>query len=67
MHLAGNPDTRYKEEVLKILEELSPHARETGSMRLQTTEAEPASAMSLRILFDNRYLEEFENLLKEQS
>ena len=63
MQLAGNPDTEYKEALFQMLETAEPRAAEYGSLAL-AKDNRKKHRMSLRMMFENNYREEFERMVQ---
>ena len=57
MHLSGNPDTKYKDELLKTLSEADPRALECGEFTLNT--GGKKRKMVLRLLLEEGWRERF--------
>ena len=61
LQLAGNADTQYKEKLFETLETAEPRVVEYGTMTLPKGKRRK-TPMSLRMLFQDSYPEEFERL-----
>lgn len=61
LQLAGNADTQYKEKLFETLETAEPRVVEYGTMTLPKGKRRKAP-MSLRMLFQDSYREEFKRL-----
>ena len=65
LHLAGNLDSDYKERLFRILESVAPYAKECGELELRRDEK--SLRLSLRMLFQDSYKEEFDELLRDSA
>ena len=63
LQLDGNADTEYKEKLLEVLETAAPYAVEYGTLELSKN-GRKKHRMSLSMLFEDSYREEFEKLLQ---
>ncbi len=61
LQLAGNADTEYKKKLFEVLETAEPRMVEYGAMKLSKSKRR-AHRMSLNMLFQDNYREEFERL-----
>ena len=62
LHLSGNPDTQYKEDLFDTLETAKPKAVEYGSLSLKSSKKKK-HRMSLAMVFEDSYKEKFEGLV----
>ena len=64
LQLAGNADTEYKKKLFEVLETAAPRAVEYGSLKLSKPRRKK-HPMSLTMLFEENYRQEFERLLRQ--
>lgn len=64
LQLAGNMDTEYKKKLFDTLESAEPHAVEYGHLKLPKPKRKK-HPMSLTMLFEDDYRQEFEKLLQQ--
>ena len=62
MQLSGNPDTEYKKALFKMLETAEPRAAEYGLALAKGNRKK--RRMSLRMMFENHYQEEFKRMVR---
>ena len=67
LQLAGNIDTEYKEKLLETLENAKPHAVEYGTVSLTQKGKKRSLPMSMRLLFDKDYKDNFEMLVQTKN
>ena len=64
LQLAGNADTEYKRKLFEVLETAEPRAVEYGSVKLSKPRRK-RHPMSLTMLFEDNYRQDFEMLLQQ--
>ena len=64
LQLAGNTDTEYKKKLFEALETAEPRAVEYGSLKLSKPRRKK-HPMSLTMLFEQDYQQEFERLMRQ--
>ena len=64
LHLSGNPDTQYKEALLRRLERSAPRAVECGNIAMKTGRHE--RRMALRIFFKDKWQNDFDEYAAER-